>query len=95
MDRSGCFIFAQFCLGGNDRYVYTSSPLYFHEGIFFVTMNSWQQMVYYHRFCCSYKNLGNDEVKKLFNLTWCEEQLLKGGSLVPIIGKQQENIELF
>ena len=23
-------------------------------------------------FCCSYKNPGNDEVKKLFNLTWSE-----------------------
>jgi hypothetical protein len=24
------------------------------------------------RFCCSYKNPGNDEVKKMLSLTWCE-----------------------
>ncbi len=35
MDHSGHYIFARLCLGANDREVYTSSPLYLHEGDYF------------------------------------------------------------
>jgi hypothetical protein len=41
----------------------------------FLGKNLMQQMVLLRvmvDFCCSYKNPGNDEVKKLFNLTWRE-----------------------
>jgi len=75
MDHSGRYIFARLCLGANDREVYTSSPLYLHEGDYF----SGEEFVAADgafegdgRFRCSYKNPGNDEVKELFNLTWRE-----------------------
>jgi len=75
MDHSGHCIFAHLCLGANDRDVYTSSPLYLHEGDYF----SGEEFVAADgafkgdgRFRCSCKNPGNDEVKKLFNLTWSE-----------------------
>jgi len=75
MDHSGRYIFARLCLGANDREVYTSSPLYLHEGDYF----SGEEFVAADgafegdgRFHCSYKNPGNDEVKKIFNLTWRE-----------------------
>ncbi len=35
MDHSGRLIFPRLCLGGNDREVFTSSPLYLQEGHFF------------------------------------------------------------
>jgi hypothetical protein len=35
MDHNGHYIFVHVCLGNNDRVVFTSSPLYSHEGDFF------------------------------------------------------------
>ena len=46
MDHSGRYIFARLCLGGNDRDIFTGSPLYLHEGDFFVMTNLLQQMVH-------------------------------------------------
>jgi hypothetical protein len=75
MDHAGRFIFARICLGGNDREVYTSSPLYVQEGNYF----SDDEFVAVHggfegdgRLRCSYKTPGQDETKKLFNLSWQE-----------------------
>ncbi len=45
IDHSGCFIFAMFSLGNNDREVYTTSPLYLCEGDFFQMVNLLPQMV--------------------------------------------------
>ncbi len=35
MDHTGRYIFVRVCSGNNDREVFTSSPLYLHEGDFF------------------------------------------------------------
>jgi len=78
MDHSRCCIFSQICLGKNDHDVFTSSPLYLQEGEFFsddefvaadgtfeVDGHLW----------CSFKNPGNDKVKRLWNLAFCEVRM--------------------
>jgi hypothetical protein len=75
MDHSGRCIFAKLCLGGNDQEVFTGSPLYLHEGDIFCNDEFVAADGAFEgdgRFRCSYKNPGNDEVKKLFNVTWHE-----------------------
>jgi hypothetical protein len=78
MDHSGRFIFARVSLGGNDRECYMGSPLYLQEGKYF----SDGQFVAADggfegegRFCCSYKNPGNDVHKRVFNLAWREVRM--------------------
>jgi hypothetical protein len=73
MDHSGCCIFARLCLRKNDHEVFTGSPLYLQEGEFF----SEDEFVAADgafegdgRLRCSYKNPGNDDVKKLWNLAF-------------------------
>jgi hypothetical protein len=56
-------------LGGNDCEVFTGSSLYLQEGEFLASDGGSE--------CdgcmkCSYKDPGNDEVKKLFNTAWQE-----------------------
>jgi len=72
MDHSGQYIYARLCLRANDREVYTSSPLYLQEGNYFsedefVAVDSGFEGDGRLRF--SYKNPGQDEIKKPFNLT--------------------------
>jgi hypothetical protein len=75
MDHSGRYIFACICLGKNDHEVFTSSPLYLQEGEFFsedefVAANgAFEGDGHLH---CSFKNPGNNEAKKLWNLAFCE-----------------------
>ncbi len=73
MDHSGRYNFARLCLGKNDREVFTASPLYLQEDEFFsvdefVASNG----AFEGDGClrCSFKNPGNDEVKKLWNLAF-------------------------
>jgi len=75
MDHSGWYIYACICIGKNDRKVFTSSPLYLSEGYYF----SDDEFVaadgaFEGDGClkCSYKNPGNNEVKKLWNLAFHE-----------------------
>jgi len=73
MDHSGRFIYARLYLGANDREVYTSSHLYLPGGNYFsedefVAVDGGFEGV--GLLPCSYKNPGQDEIKKLFNLTW-------------------------
>ncbi len=66
MDHTGCFIYAQMCLGRNDKEVLTSNPLYLLEGNYFSDaewVSSDGAFDGYGRFLCSYKNPGNDAVK--------------------------------
>ena len=103
MDHSGRFIYARLCLGANDREVYTSSPLYLQEGNYF----SEDEFVAVDgsfegdgRLRCSYKNPGQDEIKKLFNLTWrevrsgVENSYARVGTWFPLSGQQQKEVEL-
>jgi hypothetical protein len=60
-------------LGKNDREVLTSSPLYLQEGEFFSDGEFVAADGAFDgdgQFRCSYKNPGDDEIKKLFNLAW-------------------------
>jgi len=62
-------------LGKNDREVFTRSPLYLQEGEFFsedefVAADGAFEGDGHLR--CSYKNPGNDDVKKLWNLAFRE-----------------------
>ena len=72
MDHSGRFIYGKLCLGANDREVYTNSSLYLQEGNYF----SGDEFVAVDGgfegdggLPGSYKNPGQDKIKKLFNLT--------------------------
>ena len=75
MDHSGCYIYVKVVLGKNDREVLISSPLYLQEGEYFSDGEFVAADGAFDgdgRFCFSYKNPGNDEIKKLFNLAWRE-----------------------
>jgi hypothetical protein len=75
MDHSRCYIFAHIYLGKNDREVFTGSLLYLQEGEFFLDD---EFIVVDGAFksdghlCCSFKNPGNNEARKLWNLAFCE-----------------------
>ncbi len=61
----------------NYRKVLTSTSLYLQEGDYFSAdefMAADGSFDGDGRFCCSYKNPGNDEIKQLFNLAWHEVQ---------------------
>jgi len=73
MDHSGHYIFACLGLGKNDCEVFTGSPLHLQEGKFFseddfVAADGAFKGDGHLR--CSYKNSGNDDVKKLWNLAF-------------------------
>jgi len=75
MNHSGWYIYARICLGKNDCEVFTNSPLYLSRGDHF----SDDEFVaadgaFEGDGClkCSYKNPGNNEVKKLWNLAFHE-----------------------
>jgi hypothetical protein len=75
MDHSGHSIYAQVCLGKDNCEVFTSSLLYFQEGECFSPNDFTAAAGVFEGdgfVQCSYKNLGNDEVKKLKNLAFCE-----------------------
>jgi hypothetical protein len=75
MDHLGWYIFACICLGKNDHEVFTSSPLYLEEGDYFLEDEFLAADGAFEgdgRLKCSYKNPSNDEVKKLWNLAFCE-----------------------
>ena len=101
MDHSGRYIFARLCLGKNDREVFTGSPLYLQEGEFF----SEDEFVAADgafegdgRLRCSYKNPGNDDVKKLWNLafrevrTGVENSYQRTGAWFPLIGNNKRKL---
>ena len=88
-------------MGANDRDVYTSSPLYLQEGNYF----SEDEFVAVDggfegdgRLRCSYKNPGQDEIKKLFNLTWREVRTgveisnARVGTLFPLLGNNKKKL---
>jgi len=90
-------------LGANDRDVYTSCPLYLQEGNYF----SEDEFVAVDgsfegdgRLQCLYKTPGQDEIKKLFNLTWrevrsgVENSYARVGTWFPLSGQQQKEVEL-
>jgi len=63
------------CLGKNDREAFTSSPLYLSKGDYFLDDEFVAADGAFEgdgRLKCSYKNPGNDEVKKLWNLAFRE-----------------------
>jgi len=75
MDHSGHYIFTRLCLGENDCEVFTASPLHLQEGEFFlddefVAANGVFEGDGHLR--CTFKNPGNDKVKKLWNLAFHE-----------------------
>jgi hypothetical protein len=101
MDHSGRFIYAWLCLGAHDREVYNSSPLYLQEGNYF----SEDEFVAVDggfegdgRLQCSYKNPGQDEIKKLFNLTWqevrtgVENSYARVGTWFPLLGNNKKKL---
>ena len=101
MDHSGWLIYARLCLGANDREVYNSSPLYLQEGNYFsedefVAVDSGFEGD--GRLRCSYKNPGQDEIKKLFNLTWREVRTgveisnARVGTLFPLLGNNKKKL---
>ena len=67
--------FHPLCLGKNDHEVFTASPLHLQEVEFFsddafvATDGAFKGDGHLH---CSFKNPRNDEVKKLWNLAFCE-----------------------
>jgi hypothetical protein len=98
MDHSGHYIFACICLGKNDHEVLTGSPLYLQEGEFFsedffVAANGAFEGD--SHLCCSFKNTGNDEVGKLWNLAFCEVRTgvetsyQRTGAWFPLIGNKK------
>ena len=101
MDHCGCYIFAWVCSGKNDCKVLTGSPLYLQEGEFFsddefvaadgtfeVDGHLW----------CSFKNPGNDKVKRLWNLAFCEVRMgmdnssQRRGAWFPLLGNIKCNL---
>jgi hypothetical protein len=98
MDHSGRFIYAHVCLGKNDRGVFTSSLLYLQEGDYFSEDEFVASDVAFEgdgHFRCSYKNPGNNEVKKLFNLAFCEvrtgieNSYQRTGAWFPLLGNNK------
>jgi hypothetical protein len=67
MDHSSHYIFARICLGKNDCEVFTPSPLYLQKGEFFLDDEFIAADGAFKgdgHLCCSFKDPGNDEVKK-------------------------------
>jgi len=67
--------FHPLCLGKNDHEVFTASPLYLQEGEFFLVDEFIAANGAFEgdgHLCCSFKNPGNNEMKKLWNLDFCE-----------------------
>jgi hypothetical protein len=101
MDHSGCYIFARLCLGKNDHEVFTASPLYLQEGEFFLVDEFVASDGAFEgdgHLCCSFKNPGNNEVKKLWNLAFCEVQTCvensfqRTGAWFPLIGNNKHHL---
>ena len=84
--------------GKNDREVFTASPLYLQEGEFFsedefvAADGAFEGDGHLH---CSFKNPGNGEVKKLWNLaffevrTGVENSYQRTGAWFPFIGNNK------
>jgi len=98
MDHSGRYIFARICLGKNDCEVFTSSPLYLQEGEYFSVDEFVAADGAFEgdgRLRCSFKNPGNDEAKKLWNLEFCEvrtgveNSYQRTGAWFPLIGNNK------
>jgi hypothetical protein len=98
MDHSGHYIFACLCLGKNDHEVFTASPLYLQEGECFSVDEFVAADGAFEgdgRLRCSFKNPGNDEVKKLWNLafhevrTGVENSYQRTGAWFPLIGNNK------
>ena len=99
MDHSGRYIFARLCLGKNDCEVFTGSPLYlqefFSEDEFVAADGAFKGD---GRLRCSYKNPGNDDVKKLWNLafrevrTGVENSYQRTGAWFPLIGNNKRKL---
>jgi hypothetical protein len=101
MDHSGHYIFACICLGKNDHEVFTGSPLYLQEGEFFLdnefiaANGAFEGDGHLH---CSFKNPGNNEAKKLWNLafpevrTGVENSYQRTGAWFPLIGNNKHKL---
>ena len=101
MDHSGQYIYARVCLGKIDREVFTSSPLYLSEGDYFSDDEFVAADGAFEgdgRLKCSYKNPGNDEVKKLWNLafrevrTGVENSYQRTGAWFPLLGNNKRKL---
>jgi len=100
-DHSGCYIFTHLCLGKNDCEVFTGGPLYLQECEFFsddefVAANgAFEGGGHLH---CSFKSPGNDEVKKLQNITFCEvrtgveNSCQRTGAWFPLTGNNKHKL---
>ncbi len=101
MDHSGHYIFARICLGKNDCEIFTSSPLHLQEGEFFLDNKFVAADGAFEgdrHLRCSFKNPGNNEAKKLWNLAFCEvrtgmEISYQGtGAWFPLIGNNKHKL---
>ncbi len=101
MDHSKCYIFAHIYLGKNDREVFTGSLLYLQEGEFFLDDEFIAADGAFEgdgRLRCSFKNPGNNEAKKLWNLefrkvkTGVENSYQKTGAWFPLIGNNKRKL---
>jgi len=101
MDHSGRYTYLRLCLGKNDREVFTGSSLYLQEGNYF---SDGEFLASDGGFegdgCmkCSYKDPGNDEVKKLFNTAWrevrtgVENSYQRTGAWFPLLGNNKRKL---
>jgi len=93
MDHSGQYIYACICLGKNGCEVFTSS--YFWDDEFVAADGAFEGDG-----CLkwSYKNPGNDEVKKLWNLAFCEvrtgveNSYQQTGAWFPFLGNNKQKL---
>jgi len=100
-NRSFWPIFACICLGKNDGEVFTGSPLYLQEGEFF-SDNEFvaADALFEGDGClrCSFKNPGNNEAKKFWNLAFCEvrtgveNSYQRTGAWFPLIGNKKRKL---
>jgi hypothetical protein len=100
-DHSGRYIYTCVCLGKNDCEVFTSSPLYLSEGDYFLDDEFVAAAGAFEGDCrlkCSYKNPGNDEVEKLWNLafrerrTGVENSYQQTGAWFPLLGNNKHKL---
>ncbi len=101
MDHTGRFTFVWLVLGSNYREMLSSFPLflqereYFAEGEFIAADGGFEGD---ERFKCSHKNLGNDPVKIVFNLTWwevctgVENKYQRVGAWFPLLGGNKRKL---
>jgi hypothetical protein len=101
MDHSGRYTYVRMCLGKNDQEVFTGSLLYLQEGNYFSQVEFLASDGGFEGdgcMKCSYKDPGNDEVKKLFNNAWrevrtgVENSYQRTGAWFPLLGNNKRKL---